>query len=106
MMGFILPGCGRTWTLSKGATLPAHWLYEPQPTNYQQSADGGGVSTPFWEELIRVIIISVLGLLRPRIVGIYGRVHGQDMDLWKGLWSGYGILFPPGTAGPWRQPKR
>ena len=27
----IIPRCGGTWTLSRGATLAACWLYEPQP---------------------------------------------------------------------------
>ena len=27
----ILPGCGRTSALARGATLAARWLHEPQP---------------------------------------------------------------------------
>ena len=38
---FILPGCDRTSTLARGATLPVRWFYEPQ-----QSVDRGGVSAP------------------------------------------------------------
>ena len=31
----ILPGCGGTLTLARGATLPARWLHEPQPISNQ-----------------------------------------------------------------------
>ena len=36
----ILPGCGRISTLAKGTTLPARWLYEPQP--FRDQAMGVG----------------------------------------------------------------
>ena len=29
----ILPVCGTTSTLARGATLAAHWLHEPQPVS-------------------------------------------------------------------------
>ena len=31
----ILPGCGRTSVLSRGTTLAACWLHEPQPISNQ-----------------------------------------------------------------------
>ena len=31
----ILPGCGETSTLARGATLAARWLHEPQPIRNQ-----------------------------------------------------------------------
>ena len=31
----IFPGCGGTSTLSRGATLAARWLHEPQPISNQ-----------------------------------------------------------------------
>ena len=31
----ILPGCGGTSTLARGATLAACWLHEPQPISNQ-----------------------------------------------------------------------
>ena len=31
----ILPGCGRTAALTRGATLAALWLHEPQPISNQ-----------------------------------------------------------------------
>ena len=40
----ILPGCGGTSALARGATLAARWLHEPQPISNKPVYDG--VSTP------------------------------------------------------------
>ena len=59
----VLPVCGATWTLARGATLATRWLYEPQPN--QQPASGIGVSTSCGA-------VSIQGdlRLRPRFVGV------------------------------------
>ena len=36
----ILPGCGGTSALARGATLAARWLHEPQPVSNQLVAWG------------------------------------------------------------------
>lgn len=101
----------RGWNLSyPGAVGPRHcpkrhWLCAPQLTNYQQSADGGGASTTAEEVLIRVITISVSGLLRPQNVGMYGRVYGQEIRLYpprvrRDLDLSPSVNFPRATAVP------
>ena len=57
----IIPGFGRTTALSRGATLAACWLHEPQPIGNQPG--WVGVSTPYEASSTRRIFIFVPGLL-------------------------------------------
>ena len=65
----ILPGCVRTSTLSREATLAARWFHEPQPISNQPISLGfhtlRGGNDP--GDLP----------LRPRVVGVVG--------IWKGF---------------------
>ena len=85
----ILRGCGGTSTLSRGATLAARWLHEPQPIRNQP-----------------------VGLGFPHLAWRY-RVGGSAF-LCPGCWScrdvegflirGWELIFP-GWAGPRRCPE-
>ena len=55
-----LLGFGGTSTLSRGETLPACWLYEPQP---QRSVDGSEVYSSRGAVSTRAITVFVPGLL-------------------------------------------
>ena len=70
-MKFILPGCGGTSTLARGATLAARWLLQ-----HQQPASGVAVSAPCGAVLTRGISGFVLGLLESHI---YRRIYNQGM---------------------------
>ena len=65
----VLPGCGGTSMLSRGATLAARWLHEPQPISNQRV----GLGFPY-----RAGGIAPRELrFRPRVVGV--------VDMWKDL---------------------
>ena len=66
--GLLIPGCGGTSTLSRGATLTARWLHESQPTVFSQWGWGfhilqGGVDPGD-------------ARFRPRVVGVVDTVEG------------------------------
>ena len=59
----ILPGCGGTLALARGATLAARWLHEPQPISNQ----------PVWGwgfHAVRGGIDPGDIRFRPRVVGV------------------------------------
>ena len=80
----ILPGCGGTSTLSRGATLAARWLHSPQPISNQLV--GWGFYTA------RGSVDPVHLFFRLRVVGV--------VEIWRDSSSGDTALSSPGAAGP------
>ena len=86
----ILSGCGGISALSRGATLAARWLHEPQPIRNQLSGVG---------------LLHRAGRYRP------GRSLFSSAGCWScGDMEGFLIrdkmLSSPGAAGPRRCPER
>ena len=79
----VLPGCGETSTLARGAALAARWLHEPRQSAITQwdwgfrTARGGMDPGDL--------------CFRPRGVGV--------VEVWRDFSSGDKTLFFPGTAG-------
>ena len=86
----ILPGCGVTSTLARGATLAARWLREPQPTSNRPVGLG-------FPHLAGWYIDPGNLRFRPRVVGV--------VQIWKDFCSGDGKSSSPGAAGPRRCPE-
>ena len=63
----ILPGCGGTSTLTRGAILAARWLHEPQPITNQwmrcESGYSAGLILSLDTSKTRRTLISTVGIL-------------------------------------------
>ena len=55
----VFPGYGGTLALSRGATLPAGWLHEPQPSSNQPDWWGWCFHTSTPREAVSPRVISV-----------------------------------------------
>ena len=69
----ILPGCGGTSALARGATLAARWLHEPQPISNHPEW-GWGFHT-LWGGIDPGDLF-----FRPRVVGV--------VEIWREFSSG------------------
>ena len=86
---FILPGCGGTSALARGAALAARWLHELQPIS--NHSVGLGFHT------LRGGIDPGNLRVRPRVVGV--------VEIWKDLLPEDGNLSSPGCAGSMYDPQ-